>query len=145
MPFVYHGLREGTLVHVIGWGEVTLSDSLDVWNAKRQDPLVAAGHSVLCDITRVTSIDFAPDEYLRLRESLQADMDRAASRVAIVAERNHNWSGAKMWEAQADLLGRACITFNDVRTACIWLGIDEDTYQQVLQQKLAVEASGRCG
>lgn len=130
MPLDYRLLDGGALMHVEGTGEITLDDALRLWNRKLTDPAVKPGHDALCDVRGADLVSITAEQLQQLRILMSANVDRAASRVAIVANRDELWSSGKRWEIEADALGRACIVFDNLRPACIWLGLDEAIFAQ---------------
>ena len=131
MPIAYGMVRTGTLMHVIGSGRCAYEDVLELRHRILSDPRIPDVFDILLDLTPVSELCISPAEITELAELVAAEPRRTCRRVAIVSNTEQGWQAGKQWEQEADRLGRTCIVFGDLDSACLWLGIDEDVREQI--------------
>jgi len=115
-------------------GTVTAADWLDHIRRMTADPGWPAGSLWLGDVSSVSDvssieerdIERAAEQFCEFREKIRQ------GRVAIVA--HEVFRKARIFERYLSLCGPNVIVFNDLATACSWLGIGPDDAIAVTQR-----------
>lgn len=129
MPIAYDVSRGGHFVHAVATNPVTREEFIEYEIAHALDEriktpwveLLEMGNNVLRDITKEDI-----SQVLRLRAA-GANVS-ASHRCAIVVsyQDEHTWDLAKFYEEMAALHSPgSVIVFGDIRTAKLWLGVED--------------------
>jgi hypothetical protein len=124
MPVKYIVVDNGNLVIERWKGKISDAERLEHERQQLKDRSIKRGARVLVDArqasfreTTLNGLHELTDLYVKLQSRL------TASKCALLVS-DKDWPLAKAFETGADKRGLTIITFNELSTACSWLGID---------------------
>ncbi len=131
VPATYTIDEDAALTIVVWDGEMTNDDLAVQMQRLLADPAWPPGKSHLADLTTATTVpDLRTPAILRLAED---DPRWRGIRYAIVARTG--WEHATAFQRALASLGLGqVIVFNDVSTACTWLGVDDDAVRAEINE-----------
>jgi len=122
MPFEYTILAPQRVVYARSTDRLSASDILTLIRRLRQDPALNPDFDSIIDMTPTQSFESTGDEIAKAASDSAFSM---TSRRAMVAPDSLGYGMARIYAAYRELRGQSAIqVFNDLRSACAWLGID---------------------
>lgn len=129
MPVFYKIDKERKLVLTSGSGDVTCDEMLDHQARLANDSDFDPGFSQFIDTTEPKSIDFTPDCIRRLARK---NLFSPSSRRAILAEKDHLYAHARMFEILREFEGELGIrVFRTREEALEWLALENYQIESV--------------
>jgi hypothetical protein len=134
MPIKYIVVDNGNLVIERWKGKISHDELLEHERQQLKDRSIKRGAKVLVDAreaslpeTTINGIRELADLYVKLQ-------NRATTSKCALLVSNSIWPQAKAFELGGERYGLTIITFNDLSTACSWLGIDLDMAKDHLKE-----------
>jgi len=134
MPLKYVVINDGKLVVERWVGMVGHDELVAHERQKLQDESIAVGARVLTDAQVATLPETTLDRVRELAD-VYADVGnktRISASAAIFG--SADFEKGKAWEAEVRKHGVNAIVFNNLEVACIWLGIDLRSTQELLDR-----------
>ncbi len=135
MPIASRCEPDLRLVVDVYHGDVTVQDMRDHVSALLEDASWQTTTRSLSDMTAARLMQFSDDERATMLSLFRARPLRLTGRqIAIVAGATSASTARDLERRAIDSLGARAIVFNDLTTACIWLGVDETKINSTLDQ-----------
>ena len=137
MSNAYTIYKEEGLVFEVWAGKISKEELIHHVIKHINDPALPAAPKLLVDIS-AASFDHSIgekeiDEFVNLYRERRDKL--AGAKVAVVA--THDFDRAKKYERKAITLSIDVIVFNEIGTACAWLGIDMNRAREWMNSKRA--------
>ena len=123
---IAHRYVEAADVIVTVWdGLVTPAEWSEVVRRQLAGPSSSRGKRRLTDTRTADPSSITASDVEAISATYErAEMETSGVKLAIVA--NKGWATAQQVETAMRKLGVSTVVFNDVHTACAWLGVDPD-------------------
>ncbi len=124
MPVKYVVVDNGNLVIERWMGKISHAELLEHERQQLGDRSIKRGAKVLVDARKASFPETTLDGLHELTD-LYVKLQRKVSTSKCALLVNHKaWPQAKAFETGGEKHGLTIITFNELGTACVWLGID---------------------
>jgi hypothetical protein len=141
MPIEYKVAHGGKLVVEVWSGEITRDLLIDHQKRSLSDESIQPGRIELVDVTRATGAAIGEKELKEFTDYYREHPDRARSvRIAIVAS-GDGFDKARIFERLSVPHLITVVVFNEIDTACTWLGVDEAEVRSMIREIQSEPAS----
>jgi len=128
MPLEYTLLPKHAAILVRATGVVTVAEVVDHLTSLVADPDVPVPHVTLFDASEVVRLDLSEDDLVAITAFTVAHAPKSVARkLALVTRGEKGTERATQYERMAATFREQTTVFFHRRTACIWLGIPEES------------------
>ena len=128
-------VSDGGNVVIEKWaGRISHAEFIDHEKEQLQDQSIAEGARVVVDARQAVFPEATPEgahEFARIFSEPKSMAKFSRFALLVVGE---NWEKAKVLERELGKFGKRLITFNDLSTACTWLGVDTKSVLENLER-----------
>lgn len=136
MPIRYDVAHDGKLVVEVWTGEITRADLIAHQTTSLADPAIVPGRVELVDITRATGPGIGEREIKEFTDFYRSHPDKAqGTRIGVVAS-GEGFNQARIFERLTVPHLITVVVFNEIDTACTWLGVDEGEIRRIIDSIL---------